>query len=124
MPARPPKCFSAIAVSMLRAYSMLDIAVNDAFLDRPYALPDMDSMGDRIRRMREQKGWSMDQLARLIGTTKGAVHQWETGLTVNIRPENLLRLCEEFGTDPWYVVFGPERRAPEPSPPNRTRKTG
>lgn len=102
---------------------MLDFAVNDALSPGPYALPHMDSMGERILHLRKAKGWSQDQLARLVGTTKGAVHQWETGLTVNIRPENLLRLCEEFGTDPWYIVFGPERKAPAPSPPGRSRKT-
>jgi transcriptional regulator with XRE-family HTH domain len=103
---------------------MLNFAVNDASPSLPYALWHMETMGNRIRRIRETKGLTLEQVAKLVGTTKGAISQWENDATKNIRPENLLKFCEEFGTDPWYVVFGPERRAPAPAPRPSRRRTG
>lgn len=98
---------------------MLNNGVNDATRLGPYYSLLMDTMGKRIRGLRTAKGWTLEQLATLVGTTKGAIAQWEGDLTPNIRPQNLLKLCEELGTDPWYIVFGPDRRAPDPGSQRR-----
>lgn len=100
---------------------MLNFGVNDATRSVPYAELAMETQGQRLKRLREQKGWTLDQAAKLIGTTKGAISQWESDVVTNIRPENLLTLCEVYGTDPWYVVFGPDRKPPPSAPKNRRR---
>jgi transcriptional regulator with XRE-family HTH domain len=47
----------------------------------PGDLPNGDDIGSRIRAARSARGLSQEQLAELIGKTKGAVSQWEQGTT-------------------------------------------
>lgn len=56
------------------------------------------------------------QLAKLTGVTKSAVSQWEDGATSNIKLEPFLRLCDALGTDPHYLVYGPDRAPTTASP--------
>lgn len=96
------------------SYSMLHPHVNDA-AQQPRLSLLMESMGQRIRRLREAKRLSQPELGKLIGVTKGAVSQWERGDTQNIRLKNLLRLLSVLGTDTEYLVYGPDRSARDQS---------
>jgi DNA-binding XRE family transcriptional regulator len=69
----------------------------------------METMGDRIRQLRQSKGWTQEELGARVGVSKVAVSQWETGGTSNIRLKTFLALVEELGTKPHYLIFGPER---------------
>jgi DNA-binding XRE family transcriptional regulator len=117
MPARPPKCFSAVLVSMLESYSMLESNIKDALEPLAYAVRHMETMGQRIKRMRDQRGWSQTELADLVGVTFSAVSQWERDETENVKLLPFLRLAKLFDTDPHYLVFGPGRGAAELSKP-------
>lgn len=75
-----------------------------------------ETMGARIRRLREARGWSQAELARRMSVTRATVHQWEHDTSPNIRPANFLRLCEVLDTDPAYLLWGPSREDPEPPP--------
>jgi transcriptional regulator with XRE-family HTH domain len=88
---------------------MLDPRVNDALGRARYALGLMQTMAERIRALRIARGLSQQQLAEKCGVTKGAVSQWELALTENIKLPVFLALCEVLGTDPHYLVFGPDR---------------
>ena len=66
-----------------------------------------ESMGDRIRRLRESRGWPQAELARRVGVSRAAVSQWERGETANIKIRHFLVLCDEFDTTPEYLAFGP-----------------
>jgi transcriptional regulator with XRE-family HTH domain len=89
---------------------MTDVAVNYANQPSAYAFQPMDeTMGKRIARLRESKGWSQAELARKLGITRASVHQWENDSSPNIRPANLLALADLLGTDPYYLVHGPDR---------------
>lgn len=75
----------------------------------------METMGDRIRRLRESKGWTQEELAQRLtqrGTpvTGNAVSQWERSETKNIRLATFMSLVEELGTTYSYLIDGP----PEP----------
>jgi transcriptional regulator with XRE-family HTH domain len=72
----------------------------------------MQTMGDRIRILRESKGWTQGQLAarltaRGAPVTFSAVSQWERGETENIKLRAFLALVEELGTTHEYLVHGP-----------------
>lgn len=78
----------------------------------------MESMGDRIRRLREARGWSQDELAdrltRLLkqhGSTDtvsgAAVSGWELGGIKNIKNMTFYFLCQELDATPEYLLFGP-----------------
>lgn len=60
----------------------------------------------RIRTARQRSGFSQEQLGKLLGVSKSAVSQWETGATNNIRPENLLLLEKHTKHRAWWIVFG------------------
>lgn len=72
----------------------------------------MDTMGDRIRILRESKGWTQGQLAarltaRGASVTFSAISQWERGETQNIKLPAFLALVDELGTTHEYLVHGP-----------------
>lgn len=70
----------------------------------------MDTMGARIKQLRQSKGWTQSDLARMVGVTKSAVSQWELGSTASIKLPEFLDLCRKLGTDPYYIVFGNDRQ--------------
>jgi transcriptional regulator with XRE-family HTH domain len=74
-------------------------------------------MGQRIKRLRDARGWTQGQLAELTGVTVSAVSQWELDLTENVKLVPFLRLAKVLETDPHYLVFGPGRGAVELSKP-------
>lgn len=105
------------------AYSILESNFKDAVSMPQYALGVMETMGQRIKRMRDQKGWTQGQLADLVGVTVSAVSQWELDQTENVKLLPFLRLAKLFDTDPHYLVFGQGRGAQELSKPvQATRK--
>lgn len=72
----------------------------------------METMGERIKRLREAANLTQPELAELVGVTRSAVAQWEDSSTENIKLQIFLRLCAILGTDPHYLVWGPERIDP------------
>lgn len=74
-------------------------------------------MGQRIKQMRDQRGWTQTQLAEKVGVTVQAVSQWELDQTENVKLLPFLRLAKLFETDPHYLVFGPGRGVVELSKP-------
>lgn len=60
-------------------------------------------LGERIRRLREERGLSQKQLAERIGVKKQSVSNWENG---NAMPsmDKFLQLVEFFRTTPNYML--------------------
>lgn len=89
---------------------MLNPEVKDATLGVAYA-SGMETMGERLRRLRIARGYTQPEFAKLVGVTKGAVSQWEDGSTKNLKLTVLAKVLEVLGTDLKYLVWG-ESRAP------------
>ena len=101
---------------------MLNTQVKDA--DRAaFYYPGMETMGDRIRQLREARGLTQTQLGESTGVTKSAVSQWEGGATANIKLQTFMVLCDALNTDPAYLIWGPER-GPGPETASRYRRLG
>lgn len=66
-------------------------------------------MGQRIRRLREAKGWTQAEFARLVGVSRSTESQWELDQVNDIRLVNFLKVVELLGTDPAYLIWGPDR---------------
>ncbi len=96
---------------------MLELNIKDAVGGVPYASWPMESMGQRIKRLRESRKWTQTHLADLVGVTVSAVSQWELDQTENVKLVPFLRLAKVLETDPHYLVFGPERGSQELSKP-------
>ena len=93
-------------------YSMLHSQVKHALPEPALKFAPMQTMGDRIRFLRESKGWTQGELAARIsaqGTkvTVSAVSQWERGETKDIKLRLFLALVDELGTTHEYLVHGP-----------------
>jgi len=73
-------------------------------------MSESESMGQRIAVLRKARGWTQNELAKVLGVTGSAVLQWENDMTVNIRPPHLLTLSKVLGTDPYYLVWGGDRQ--------------
>jgi transcriptional regulator with XRE-family HTH domain len=80
----------------------------------------MDTMGQRIKSLREARGMSQQGLADAVGVSKSAVSQWELGQSKNIKLPTFLALLEVLHTDMEYLVYGPARKPGQ----TRTTRTG
>jgi transcriptional regulator with XRE-family HTH domain len=98
---------------------MLELNFKDAGESVLYASRLMESMGQRIKRLRESRNWTQTALADLVGVTVSAVSQWELDQTENVKLVPFLRLAAVLETDPHYLVFGPGRGVQELSKPVR-----
>jgi transcriptional regulator with XRE-family HTH domain len=55
-----------------------------------------DTMGTRIKVLRESRGWTQSELAQRCGVTGAAVSQWEGGVVANIKLKAFLQLTAEL----------------------------
>lgn len=64
-----------------------------------------EKVGENLRNLREKKGLSQAALARLIGTQRQRVTEWETGTKVPSL-ESLVKLAEALDTSTNSLVKG------------------
>jgi transcriptional regulator with XRE-family HTH domain len=72
-------------------------------------MPKKETMGTRIRRLRERANLTQDQLARRCGVNKSAVSQWEMGSSENIKLQPFLRLLRTLDVTHEYLLWGSEK---------------
>lgn len=65
----------------------------------------MDTIHTRIRALREQKGLSMEGLAKLVGVSWQTIQQWENGKMAPKRAR-LDAVAQSLGTTPESLLFG------------------
>lgn len=93
---------------------MLRDKVNHAIGVTAYAYAAMETMGDRIRFLRQSRNLTQEQMGKIVDVSGASISQWESGTITGIRPDNFLRFCAYFGVDPYWVVFGPENERKNP----------
>ena len=64
-----------------------------------------ETIGDRIRKMRDEKGWTQDDLARAAGISKGFLSDVENGKR-NISADNVLKVANALGASLEYLLRG------------------
>ena len=64
----------------------------------------MRILGERLRQLREENGFSQNKLAKLIGVPQSSVNRYETGFT-NPAPETLLWYADYFDVSMDFI-FG------------------
>lgn len=67
----------------------------------------VESVGERIRRLRKSLGLTQVKLAQMLGIKAPSVVQWESDKT-NLSGENLLNAAKLFGVTPDYILYGGE----------------
>ena len=73
------------------------------------------SVGIRIKERREQLSLTQTELAEMIGVTKGAIGNYESGVS-KPRESILVQLCEALKVDPNYLYQDsfPKQKSPPP----------
>lgn len=60
---------------------------------------------ERIDLIVKTSRFSQDEISRFCGVTSGAISQWRSGATKDIKMEPFLRLCQITGTNPWWLAM-------------------
>lgn len=63
------------------------------------------TIGERLKRLRIEKGLTQEEVGKIIGVTKGAIQKYENGHITNFRADTIKQLCILFGIAPVYFIF-------------------
>lgn len=60
----------------------------------------MESVGERIKRLRKERKWTQAMLGEKLGVKKAAVQKYESNRVVNLKQETIKKLVEIFEVPP------------------------
>lgn len=63
------------------------------------------TIGERLKRLRLERGMTQEEVGNVLGITKGAVQKYENGQITNFRSDTIRQLCTLFGIAPAYFIF-------------------
>lgn len=63
------------------------------------------SVGLTIKKLRQEKGLTQEELGALLGVKKAAVQKYESGQVQNLKHSTIKRLCEIFEKNPSVFIF-------------------
>jgi len=63
------------------------------------------TVGEKIRRLREARGWSQSALGRRVGVEGQSVHRWEAGRTTALTVQTGLRLAQVLEVSPYWLFL-------------------
>lgn len=98
-----PQLSSALIASAIEFESITE---NSTAISAPIPAPTMISTADSVKRIRADSGLTWDQLARLFGVSRRAVHHWASGGRMNAVNEEHLNEIQE-------VIRGLPGKSPE-----------
>lgn len=73
-----------------------------------------ESRGSRIKYLRKSKGLTQQQLADVLGVSKGLISQWENNQIEQISHSNWMGLLGVLHTTPEFLEFGPDLPKQQP----------
>ena len=56
----------------------------------------MESVGQRIKRLRKERKWTQEMLGAKLGVKKAAVQKYESGRVVNLKQDTIKKLTDIF----------------------------
>ena len=65
-------------------------------------------IGERIKQRRSETGLTQASLAKMVGVSREAVSQWESGDSKGLKQENLLECSKALNCSPHWLVTGKE----------------
>lgn len=69
-------------------------------------------LSERLKRLRKEKGLTLEELADRLGTSKQTIHRYENGVIANVPHGKVLALAEALGVEPTELMGWEESRAP------------
>ncbi len=67
----------------------------------------MQTLGDKIYKLRKSAGWSQEELGEKIGVSRQAISQWETN-AMQPKADNIKAMCVLFNVTSDYLLFDGE----------------
>lgn len=61
-------------------------------------------MGQKIHKLRTEKGMTLEELGNIVGVGKSTVRKWENGMIANMRRDKILKVSEALGVSPAYLM--------------------
>ena len=74
------------------------------------------TIGERIKKLREEKNITVDKLAELIGKNRATIYRYESSEIEKLPTSVLEPLCKALGTTPAYIM-GWDDKTPEQATP-------
>lgn len=62
------------------------------------------TIGEKIKKLRLEKGISQEELAKIVNTTKQAIYKYESNVVTNIPISKIQALAEFFNVSPAYLT--------------------
>jgi repressor LexA len=72
-------------------------------------------IGQKIKAARLQKGFTQEELGKIMGVQKAAVAKWESGRVVNIKRSVLVKISEVLEIPPYELIGNYEKNPTENS---------
>lgn len=63
-----------------------------------------DQIGETIKRLRKEKGMTLEELGNRVGVGKSTVRKWETGMIANMRRDKIQKLADALDVDVDYLM--------------------
>lgn len=73
----------------------------------------METMGDRIKRLRRQKGLTQEELGKRLGLNKEAISKYEKGRVENIKRSVIKEMADIFEVNPVWLMCLDEQSSAE-----------
>ena len=70
------------------------------------------STGAKIRQLRLQNGYTLEELGQRVGVGASTVRKWEVGMIKNIKTNTLIKIAEAFNVPPTYFLDIPNTPKP------------
>lgn len=61
-------------------------------------------VGQKIKELRKERGYTLEELGQKVGVGKSTVRKWETGAIANMRRDKISRLASALGVSPAYII--------------------
>jgi transcriptional regulator with XRE-family HTH domain len=78
-----------------------------------------ESMAQKIKDLRQQRGMTLEQVANIVGVGKSTVRKWETGMIANMKRDKIAALAQALGTTPAYLMGWKEETKEETNSPDQ-----
>ncbi len=57
-------------------------------------------LSNKLKELRKQKGLTLNELAKRVGTSRQTIHRYENGVISNVPPDKVVSLADALGTTP------------------------
>jgi transcriptional regulator with XRE-family HTH domain len=88
---------------------MLTFALSSTLTRPVCTLYGMNSVGERLKRAREEAKLTQQELAERIGATRSAIAQVESGTSTSLNAENLAKAAQALGKSAVWLATGEGR---------------